>query len=119
MGPATLGGHENEERSAHAGKPLIGELSLDRRRASFSVGENMATRVWQQDRVRPAHGVLTPALPTQPGRHAHRCRQGLCAETWGSDHRPRQRTVVGSEETSSGDGSWGQGSINGMLVEDA
>ena len=100
MGPATLGGHESEERSAHLGKPLIGELSLDRRRASFSVGENMTTRVWQQDRVRPAHGVLTPALPTQPERHAHHCRQGLGVEMWASERRPRQRTAVGTEETS-------------------
>ena len=49
MGPASWEGHESEERSAHPGKPLVGELSLDRRRASFSVEENMATRVWQQD----------------------------------------------------------------------
>ena len=28
--------------------------------------ENMANSVWQQDRVRPAHRMLTPALPTQP-----------------------------------------------------
>ena len=50
--------------------------------------------------VRPTHGVLTPALPTQPERHAHRCRQGLGAEMWGSESRPRQRIEVSCEETS-------------------
>ena len=45
MGPATLRGDESEKRSPHKGKPLVRELSLDRRRASFSVGENTATSV--------------------------------------------------------------------------
>ena len=61
-------------------------------------------RTWQpacgSRTVRPAHRVLTPALPTQPERQAHHCRQGLGAKMWGSDLRPRQRTAVGSEETS-------------------
>ena len=100
MGPATLRGDESEKRSPHKGKPLVRELSLDRRRASFSVGENMANRMWQQERERPAYGILTTALPTQPERHGQSCRQGLGAEMWGSESRPRQRIEVGCEKTS-------------------
>ena len=49
MGPVSLGGSE-ERRVVHIqGGSSLGEPSLDRRRASFSVEENMATRVWQQD----------------------------------------------------------------------
>ena len=48
MGPVSLGGSE-ERRVVHIqGGSSLGEPSLDRRRTSFSVGENMATRVWQQ-----------------------------------------------------------------------
>ena len=61
--------------------------------------ENTAT-VWQQDRVRPVHRVLMPALPTQPERVSVCCRQRLGAEMWGLESRPRQRTPVGCEETS-------------------
>ena len=50
MGPVSLGRSE-ERRGVHIwGNPSLGEPSLDRRRTSFSVGENMATHVWQQDR---------------------------------------------------------------------
>ena len=79
MGPAPWGGHESEERSAHPGKPLIGD-------SVWTEGEphSLWERTWQpacgSRTVRPAHGVLTPALPTQPERHAHHCRQGLGAE---------------------------------------
>ena len=69
--------------------------------------ENMATSVWQRDRVRPAHRVLTPALPTQHERHIHHCRQGLGAGMWVPGRIPRQRTAVGYEETSWRDGSEG------------
>ena len=49
MGPVSLGGSE-ERRGVHTrGSHSLGEPSLDRRRASLSVGENMATCVWQQD----------------------------------------------------------------------
>ena len=65
MGPATLWGDESEKRSPHKGKPLIRELSLDRRRASFSVGENMANRMWQQERERDLHTGYSP-LPCPP-----------------------------------------------------
>ena len=44
------------------------ELSWDRRGASFSVGREHGNSLWQQDRVRPVHKVLMPALPTQPER---------------------------------------------------
>ena len=44
------------------------ELSWDKRGASFSVGREHGNSLWQQDRVRPVHRVLTPVLPTQPER---------------------------------------------------
>jgi hypothetical protein len=38
---------------------------------------------------------------------------------WGLESRPRQRTAVGSEEISSGDGNEGESSANGMLEVEA
>ena len=57
----------------------------------------------RQDRVRPLQMVLTTALPPKPERGVHRCTQGLGAGMWGLETRPRQKTVVGCEETSWGD----------------
>ena len=92
MGPATWGGHESEEQSPHPGNPSSGN-SVSTEGEPHSLWERTRQLVWQQDRVRPA-------LPTQPERHAHRCRQGLGAEMWGSESRPRQRIEVSFEETS-------------------
>ena len=65
MGPATLWGDESEEVTISKEAPHSG--------SSVWIGEphslweeNMENSVWQQDRVRPGHRVLTPALPTQP-----------------------------------------------------
>ena len=49
MGPVSLGGSEERGGVHILGSPSLAEPSLDRRRASFSVEENMATRVWQLD----------------------------------------------------------------------
>ena len=49
MGPVSLGGSGERGGVYIQGGPSLREPSLDRRRASFSVGENMATCVWQQD----------------------------------------------------------------------
>ena len=54
----------------------------------------------RQDGVRPLQMVLTTALLPKPERGVHRCTQGLGAEMWGLESRPRQRTGVGCEETS-------------------
>ena len=48
MGPVSLGRSEERRGVYIQGGPSLREPSLDRRRASFSVGENMATCVWQQ-----------------------------------------------------------------------
>ena len=66
LGPATLQGEENEERSPYPRKPLARGAQFGQKESLILCGENMANSVWQQDRVRPAHRVLTPALPTQP-----------------------------------------------------
>ena len=65
MGPANLRGDESEvsmtEEAPHSGSSVWIE---GQPHALWE--ESMANSVWQQDRVRPAHRVLTPALPTQP-----------------------------------------------------
>ena len=65
LGPANLRGDESEvsmtEEAPHSGSSVWIE---GQPHALWE--ESMANSVWQQDRVRPAHRVLTPALPTQP-----------------------------------------------------
>ena len=66
MGPATLQGDESEEVTISKEAPHSGSSVWIEGEPHSLWEENMATSVWQQDRVRPAHRVLTPALPTQP-----------------------------------------------------
>ena len=65
LGPANLRGDESEvsmtEEAPHSGSSVWIE---GQPHALWE--ESMANSVWQQDIVRPAHRVLTPALPTQP-----------------------------------------------------
>ena len=87
MGPVTLGGSE-ERRGLHIqGRPSLGEPSWDRKGASSSVGREYGNSLWQQDRVRPVHRVLTPAVPTQPERVSTAAEKGwvLKCGIWRAD----------------------------------
>ena len=82
MGPATLGDLKTEEGSTSGEAPHWGwcELSWYRGEPHSLWEENMAASVWQQDRVRPLHRVLTPALPTQPERVSTTADKGWVLE---------------------------------------
>lgn len=55
---------ESEERSPYPGKPSLGGAQFGQKGEPHSLsGREQATSMWEQDRVRPAHRVLTPALP--------------------------------------------------------
>ena len=86
-GPATLGGSEERRDLYIRGRPSLGEPSWDRRGASSSVGREYGNSLWQQDRVRPVHSVLTPALPTQPERVSTAADKGWVPEcgVWKAD----------------------------------
>ena len=47
----------------------------------------MAASMWREDRVRPVHGILTPALPTQPERVSTTADKGWVLEcgVWRAD----------------------------------
>ena len=51
------------------------------------MGREHANSLWQQERVRPVHRVLTPALPTQPERVPTAADKGwvLECEVWRAD----------------------------------
>ena len=82
------------------GSPSLGTQFGQKESLILCGREHGKPHVAAGERERPAYGVLTAALPTQPERHAHHCRQGLGVEMWASERRPRQRTAVGTEETS-------------------
>ena len=63
--PATLRGSEEKSGLQIQGRPSLGEPSRDRRGALFSVGWEHVNSLWQQERGRCVHRVLTRALPTQ------------------------------------------------------
>ena len=51
------------------------------------MGREHANSLWQQDRVRPVHRVLTPAVPTQPERVSTAAEKGwvLKCGIWRAD----------------------------------
>ena len=51
------------------------------------MGREYGNSLWQQDRVRPVHSVLTPALPTQPERVSTAADKGWVLEcgVWRAD----------------------------------
>ena len=78
----------------------LGELSGTEGSLIFLWEKEAVPARGRQNRVRPLQMVLTTALLPKPERGVHRCTQGLGAEMWGLESRPRQRTGVDCEETS-------------------
>ena len=77
--PQNPGGIWREERSPHPGKPLTGGSPVGTEGETHSLWEeNTATSV--QDRVRPVHRLLTPALPTQPKSVSSAAHKGWVLE---------------------------------------
>ena len=86
MGPAKPWGDWREERSPHPGKPLTAGSPVGTEGETHSLWEeNAATSV--QDRVRPVHRLLTPALPMQPERVSTAAYKGWVLECglWRAD----------------------------------
>ena len=99
MGPAKpCGDLKRTEVSISREAPHCGELSWDIRGASFSVGREHGNQRGGQSKT--CMQATDPCTAHTAWEGVLRCRQGLCAETWGSEGRPRQRTEVAREETS-------------------
>ena len=97
----TLGGSE-ERRGLHiqGSSSLVGGAQLRQKGSLILCGK----RTHQQSVAARQSETCTqctdpcPAHPAWEGVHC--CRQGLGAEMWHLESRPRQRTAVGCEETS-------------------
>ena len=119
MEPPTRGDQERGEVSISGEAPHCGGAQLGQQRSLIFCGKRtqQESEAAGQSETSTQGTAPSPAHPAWEG--VHHCRQGLGTGMRGLESRPRQRTAVGCEETSWGDGRE-RGSLHmGMHVEKA